>query len=201
MNANRQRWMVGAGVLPAVAASLCCLGPIITLALGLGGFAAAAWFAEYRPWFLGLTALLLGTAWGQALLRRRACAADDCRRGRRSLILLSLATVTALLFGAYPWIAGSRPARAESHLPPATADSTAQTVHFSLPTMDCPACARHIAGALRSRRGVLAASVDYDTRSAHITFDPARTSPAALADAIAATGFPATPSPPDDPSP
>ncbi|MFX8832921.1 mercuric transporter MerT family protein, partial [Acinetobacter baumannii] len=56
-----------AGTLAAIGASVCCVGPLILLALGIGG----SWIANltamepYRPFFIGLTLLFLGLAFRQ----------------------------------------------------------------------------------------------------------------------------------------
>jgi hypothetical protein len=44
-------------------ALLCCIGPLVAVALGASGFAAAALFAKWRPLFLTITGLLLVAAW------------------------------------------------------------------------------------------------------------------------------------------
>lgn len=64
-----------AGILAAIGASVCCVGPLLLLALGIGG----AWIGNltalepYRPIFLGLTLLFLGLAFHELSLRPRAC--------------------------------------------------------------------------------------------------------------------------------
>ena len=58
----RASWSVTGAVLTAVAASACCVGPLILVALGVG----VAWasrlsaFEPYRPLFIALTVGLLG---------------------------------------------------------------------------------------------------------------------------------------------
>lgn len=53
-----------ASVLAAVGASVCCVGPLVLLTLGIGG----AWVSNVtaleplRPWFLATTLLFLGLA-------------------------------------------------------------------------------------------------------------------------------------------
>jgi mercuric ion transport protein len=65
-----------AGVLAAIGASVCCVGPLVLLALGIGG----AWignltaFEPYRPLFIGLTLLFLGLAFRKVYLVQEACA-------------------------------------------------------------------------------------------------------------------------------
>jgi mercuric ion transport protein len=65
-----------AGVLAAIGASVCCVGPLILLALGIGG----AWVGNltamepYRPLFIGLTLLFLGLALRKLYVAPQVCA-------------------------------------------------------------------------------------------------------------------------------
>ena len=64
-----------AGALAAIGGSVCCVGPLVLLALGIGG----AWvgnltaLAPYRPIFIGLTLLFLGLAFRKLYLMPRVC--------------------------------------------------------------------------------------------------------------------------------
>lgn len=72
------RYLLLVSGLGAVLASLCCLGPLLLLALGFSG----AWLANltllepYRPFFIGLSLLALLFA-GQRIFR----SAPACRAG------------------------------------------------------------------------------------------------------------------------
>ena len=57
----------------------------------------------------------------------------------------------------------------------------------------CAACAGIIEGALMAQDGVLQASVNAGTQRASVRFDPARTQPAALLDAVRRAGYGAVP--------
>ena len=65
-----------AGVAAAIGASACCVGPLVLLALGIGG----SWISNltamepYRPIFIGLTLLFLGLAFRQLYLVPQVCA-------------------------------------------------------------------------------------------------------------------------------
>jgi mercuric ion transport protein len=96
------------GLTAAVGSALCCAGPLVAVAIGLSGAGFAATFEPLRPYFLGGTAVLLGL--GFYLLHReeeRACepgkACADRRVRRRMHVTLWVATVLALVFGAFPW--------------------------------------------------------------------------------------------------
>ena len=100
-----------AGVLAAIGASVCCVGPLVLLALGVGG----AWignltaFEPYRPVFIGLTLLFLGLAFRKLYLVPQVCTPGTRCVGpqttkRQRLIFWS---VGVLLLGllAVPWLA------------------------------------------------------------------------------------------------
>ena len=98
----------GGALAAAVAASACCLGPLILALLGIGGAGALVALEPYRPIFAGLTVILLALGWGWTLRRERAAQGDGCgcalprahRTGRR---LLWFATVAALASLAFPY--------------------------------------------------------------------------------------------------
>lgn len=64
------------GVLAATGASICCVGPLLLLTLGIGG----AWvgnlvaFEPYRPFFIGLALLAFALAFRRLYLVKQACA-------------------------------------------------------------------------------------------------------------------------------
>ena len=100
-----------AGVLATIGASVCCVGPLVLLALGIGG----AWignltaFEPYRPLFIGLTLLFLGLAFRKFYLVPQVCApgtscADPQTIKRPRLIFWSVAVLLLGLL-AVPWFA------------------------------------------------------------------------------------------------
>lgn len=68
------------GVIAAIAASLCCVGPLVLVMLGIGG----AWVSNlallepFRPYFLGAALIALFFAWKKIY---RAQAAAACTPG------------------------------------------------------------------------------------------------------------------------
>ncbi|MCI0653567.1 MAG: cation transporter [Methylococcaceae bacterium] len=67
-----------------------------------------------------------------------------------------------------------------------------KTVTLDVRKMDCPMCKITIRKALEKVDGVKEARVDYDTKTARVTFDPAATSVDALTRATADAGYPST---------
>ena len=92
-----------AGVLAGIGASVCCVGPLVLLALGVSG----AWIGNltalepYRPFFIGLTLLFLGLAFRKLYVVPQVCAPGtlcaDPKTSRRQR--LTFWTVALLVLG------------------------------------------------------------------------------------------------------
>ncbi len=100
-----------AGVLAAIGASVCCVGPLVLLALGIGGgwIGSLTAMEPFRPVFIILTLVFLGLAFRKLYLAPQVCspgtpcANPETRRRQRAIFWI----VTALLVGllAAPWLA------------------------------------------------------------------------------------------------
>jgi mercuric ion transport protein len=109
--AQRSNALLVGGIFAAIGASICCVGPLVLLALGVGG----AWIGSltalepYRPFFIGLTLLFLAFAFYRLYLARAACSPESACANPRTLKRQRLAfwIVTALVLGliAVPWFA------------------------------------------------------------------------------------------------
>jgi mercuric ion transport protein len=197
MSAKRSNLALGASAVSAVAASLCCIGPLVALALGLGGFAGAAFFAKWRPFLLGVTLLLLGLAWYLNYRKPRngvcsetdACAAEMTSRWNKSILIV--ATVLVLAAAGFPaWfemVTGHHP----SGMTPSSHKSASElaSLHVAIPSMDCPACAQLIQATLRRQPGIEAATVTFQTKAAVVQYDTTRISRERIIFVINQTGF------------
>ncbi len=112
-NETTVKGALAGGVLAAIGASLCCLGPLVLVGLGLGG----AWMAQlsalepYRPLFLGVAVIALALAYRQ-LYRLRVeetcapgavCAAPRAQRLYKGLFWA--VAVLVVLAGVSPYLA------------------------------------------------------------------------------------------------
>nr|WP_018926343.1 mercuric transporter MerT family protein [Pseudomonas umsongensis] len=100
-----------ASALAAIGASVCCVGPLVLLSLGIGG----AWVANltalepYRPIFIGLTLLFLGLAFyrlyrvPQTCPSGSSCSASHTLKRQRFIFWLVAVLLLGLL--AVPWFA------------------------------------------------------------------------------------------------
>jgi len=99
------------GVIAGLAASICCIGPLVLVALGLGGAAAGLiqFFTPLRDFFIGLALLFLGLAAYRLFYVPRVCApgtacADPRTLRNQRLLFIGVVIVVAALV-AFPWYA------------------------------------------------------------------------------------------------
>lgn len=98
-----------AGVIAAITASACCVGPLVLLMLGISG----SWIGNlsamepYRPIFIGITLLFLGLAFRKLYLTPQNCAVDKpCAQPanlRKQRIIFWLVTAVVIAMVAFPW--------------------------------------------------------------------------------------------------
>lgn len=107
------------GLVAALLASVCCIGPLVFAALGVGvgatGFlAGTAGFQKgllpYRPVFIGLTSLLLGLSFYLAYRKPKTvctpgaiCRSQGTSGSNRTLLWVVAAIAMALVFAPY-WL-------------------------------------------------------------------------------------------------
>lgn len=109
---DQERVSLLASTLAAVAAMLCCIGPLVLVTLGLGGVWVAnlAALSPYRPVFLGIAGIFLFLAYrkiygaagnDEGCESGRICAAPASRRIYKNLFWLVTAVVGLALFSPY----------------------------------------------------------------------------------------------------
>src|SRR5258708_17809865 len=104
--------LVGA-IFASIAASACCILPLMLGAASAGSVGLSAALAPYRPYLMGLTVLLLGAGFYFTYRPEKAACGPDGRCGtaktrgmkrlsKGMLWLVTLFTVSSMV---YPWIA------------------------------------------------------------------------------------------------
>ena len=98
-----------AAVAAAIGASLCCVAPLVLLALGIGG----TWISNltalepYRPIFIGITVVFLYLAFRKLYIVPRKCAAGDAcaipATLRNQRIIFWVVTVVLVALLAFPY--------------------------------------------------------------------------------------------------
>lgn len=107
----RARWIAAGGILGALAASSCCILPLVLFSLGISG----AWIANftalapYKPYFAAGTIALLGYGYYLVYVKpKQACADGSCARPLPNRLVKSslwIATVLVVVAVAFDFIA------------------------------------------------------------------------------------------------
>src|SRR2546425_11532207 len=105
---REERLAIDGAIITAFVASLCCIGPLLFVVLGLGAFGAAAAFETARPYLLGLAVLILAFGFYRAYFRRakacasgEACATKPVNRASRGGLWIASIAVLALALSPY----------------------------------------------------------------------------------------------------
>ena len=193
----KEKSLTFASIVAAGVASVCCIGPMLAVGLGLGTFGWAL-SEELRPWLLGGSGLLLAAAFYLTYRRRPQgeCAEGVCAlsprkmRKRKMLLWLSTAAVAALAafphYSAVLW--GDSVGADAAKLAGGNSDGKAVAL-FSIGGMTCADCAVGVRATLERQKGVQLAEVDYENATARIHFDHSQTSATKLIAAIGQLGF------------
>jgi copper chaperone CopZ len=178
-----------AGILSAILASTCCIGPLLLVAIGVSS--SAALVGRYHWFFLIGGMAVLTSAWTKYLRERTIC---DCEhkpmQGRRSgIFTLLIATVIVLGFGSLNisrYVFASAPASAQTQTRLANG---LDRVAIPVEGMSCATCEIAVRHALKRIDGVKSAHVSVATKTATVDYEPAKTNPKQLVVAINSTGY------------
>lgn len=178
------------GIAAAVIASLCCIGPVLVVFLGVGGIAAFSVFEVYRPHLIGLTVLLIGLAFYLTYRKREVkCEDGTCKVETASEWTKTGvwgATLLAIAAIGFPYL-GFAP-----QVPPNEAVRSTAFVTLNISGMDCKACAAGVEGSLANINGVRRARVNFQSGEATVEYDNNVVKAAVFVDRVSENGFTAT---------
>jgi mercuric ion transport protein len=187
--------LAGTSIITAIAASLCCVTPFLTLVAGTSGIAATfSWLNPARPYLVGLTIVVLGISWYLKLRQQRA---DECGcvaekpafiQSKTFLVIITLFAASMIAFPVY--VKFLYPTNQSSVID--TDRSNMKTVHLNISGMTCAACEEHVKHALNKLPGVIEFSVSYKNKDATIGFDVSKTNIKDITNAVNATGYKVT---------
>lgn len=188
--------LIGAGLLTAISASLCCITPVLTLVAGTSGLASTfSWLEPFRPYFIGLTILVLGFAWYQKLKPKKQidcnCETEENPKFIQSKIFLVIVTTFAIVMLAFPYYAHIFYLKTEKQIK-VVDKSNVQTVEFSISGMTCAGCEEHINHEVNKLSGIIKSATSYQNENAIVEFDNSKTNIVEIEKAINGTGYTVT---------
>jgi len=194
MNSNKK--IIGAGLLTAIAASLCCITPVLALVAGTSGLASTfSWLEPARPYFAGLTIFALGFAWYQKYKPQKQvdcnCETDENPKFIQSKLFLVLVSAFAAVMLAFPNYAHIFYPKSEKQVM-VVDKSNVQTVEFSIKGMTCAGCEGSVNHQVNKLAGVIKSTASYENGNAIVEFDNSKTSITEIEEAILKTGYSVT---------
>lgn len=192
---SRQRWGLTGAIVAAITASLCCVGPLLLLAVGVSG----AWIGTltalepFRPLLAALALGFLGFAFYRVY---RKPAAEACEPGsscanprsdRINTAVLWIVTVGILGLLAFPYAAPHLVASA----PVQKSSDTVQVV-LAVQNMTCGSCPVTVAGSITRLPGVVDAQATLEPPEVVVLYDPTQVSAEDLIAATTNAGYPSS---------
>ena len=185
--------LIGTGIFSAIAASLCCITPVLALIAGSGSIASSfSWIEPARPYLIGITVAILGFAWYQKLKPRAkddcGCAVDEKPKFFQSKTFLLIVTLFAALMISFPSYAKFFFPKNEKTVIEAE-KANIQIVELAIKGMSCEACEAEVNHEIYKLPGILESTVSYKNKNAIVKFDVSKTTVKKITDAINATGY------------
>lgn len=178
MSTNIQNSWIG-GLVAALAASLCCITPLLAIFGGISGTATNFnWIEPFRPYIIGLTILIFVVAWYQQLVVVPRGQEDCCEPIKRSfwkskkfLLVLTLFSGVVIAFPYYSsfFYRTTPPIATISH------QGKFKFVKLNIKGMGCADCTKHIDRALMGINGVSTSNTSYEKAETIVGYDPTKT--------------------------
>jgi mercuric ion transport protein len=178
-----------AGILAALLASICCAGPLLLVAVGLGSGTVSV--GRYHWFFLIGGLAVLTWAWAKYLREKTICDCEHKPMGGRRSGMFTLLAATLLVLG----FAGLNISRYVFASVPVSAPIQTQLANglsriiVPVEGLSCVTCEIPVRHALRRIEGVKSVDVNSATKTATVDYDPVKTNPAQLVAAINSTGY------------
>jgi len=187
------RWGLAGAVVAAIAASACCVGPLILMFLGISG----AWIGTltaltpYQPIFITVSIILLGLSFYKTYKKPKEecapgsyCANPVAKRFNRIVLWIFTAVIAGLLVFPYaaPYVFAGTPENGTQK----------QEVKLGIKNMTCASCLIPVRRAIGKLDGVVSAKVTVKPGLAVVVYDPAKVKPEDIAKAITNSGYPAS---------
>lgn len=191
-NKKPQKGAVTTGILAALAASSCCIPPVIAAIAGIGGAAGTlSWMEPLRPYLIGLAIIAIGYAWYSHLKPKKdddcGCEIEKPKFYQTKGFLVGI-TLFAALSITLPYYSGIFYPDSKQEVI-ISDNSNLQKTTISIDGMTCDACQHHVNSAINTLPGIVAVNSSYEKGNAEVEFDNTQTTVAEIEKAINSTGY------------
>ncbi len=196
---SEKKW-IGAGLLAAIVASLCCITPVLAVLGGLSGIASTfSWLDPLRPYLIGFTGIVLGYAFYNAYKPKmeddvecacepaRPAGGDDDSPAKKNFLnskaFLWIVTGVSILMFAFPSYSHIFFPDTNNNIDVVNENNIVD-VKLYIQGMTCTGCEESVEYTLRNQGGVLSAVSSYETGIANVKYDRSEVKLEQLAQAI-----------------
>ena len=185
------------GIVASLGASLCCITPVLAVLAGSAGLASTfSWLDPLRPYFIGITILVLAYVWWEKLKPKEQitceCETQEKISFVRTKTFLSLVTVFAIVTISFPYYGDYFIKEDSKKDVVIVQEKNIVAYDVKISNMTCPACEATVGNAIHTQDGIINLDISYKTGNATIKFDSSKISIEAIKKAIDTTGFTST---------
>jgi len=187
----KDKFLTTGSVLTALLSSLCCIGPLVLVGLGIGSTALFLEFNSLRPYLIGLALIFLTPAIYFTYKKREIkCEDGSCKfqsANKWNKIVVWFAAFAVLFFISFPYFGFDASAANNDN----KQYENFKSVNLKIYNMDCEACARGLESQLKKIDGVKEAKINFVEKDGTIDFDSSKVNKENLIQLLEAEGFPA----------
>ena len=188
---NAPKITANAGILSALASSVCCITPLLAMVAGTSSLATTFdWIVPARPYFIIGTVSILGFAWYQQLkpVSKVCCNCEPENKPfmqtKKFLSLVTLGAVLLITFLSYSGLVYQQKQEGQKPI-----SKTDQTAIIKIKGMTCEGCEHHVKQEVGRLKGIQQVQVSYKNGNATVKYDSKKTSLAEIKKAVDATGY------------
>ena len=176
------------GIFAALAASSCCIPPVIAAIAGVGGISSSlSWMEPFRPYLIFIAVIAIGYAWYTHLKPKKeddCCEVDAKPKWYQTKGFLVGITLFAILSIGFPYYSGIFFSNNTANKTIIVKENDVLQASLTIEGMTCAGCEHHVNQVLKDSEGVVEASSSYETGMAIVKFDKSKVSIDELAEAI-----------------
>lgn len=176
------------GILSAIFVSICCVGPIVLILLGLSALGIGTIIGKYHWWFLWLGIILIVIAWSYYFKEKKTCDFKGCQMENKKatqLILIGATIIVTFFVGLnlYTYVGKS------TRKPTSPSVANLENIIIPVSGMTCVTCELTVSSTLKKIDGVFGATASAKDGNVNVAYDTTKTDINELIEAINKTGY------------
>ncbi len=175
---KKENAVLGSGVIAALAASSCCIPPVVAAIAGIGGVSSGlSWMEPLRPYMIGLAVVSIGYAWYDHLKPKKEtdCCPLEKPKFYQSRSFLIGITLFSLISIGFPYFTKDYFPEKLTNDTIVTTEENMEEKRIEIEGMTCVSCEHHMNTALMNSDGVIEASSSFEEGYTNVRYDKTKT--------------------------